>query len=141
VVFDRQYTQEPLIHNIAMLPHNWQELSAIDDSLVATIHFEAYITALSEADRANVQQAIAPWLHQKNCMIIVNAYTDNTGNPMLNEELSARRAAMVSKEIMGMGIDELGIVAKGWGEANTLVPNDTEEGRRTNRRVEVRIRR
>lgn len=141
IVFDKQYTQEPLIHNVAMLPSNWQDLLKIEDSLVYTAHFDAYITSLSESDRSAVHDALAYWLTQKNIIITVNAYTDNTGNPMLNEELSTRRANMVSKEIMAMGMDEIAIMAKGWGEANIIASNDTEEGRKTNRRVEIRVKR
>lgn len=141
VVFDKQYTQEPLIHNIMMLPSNWEELRAISDTLVATLHFEANVTDLSELDKGMLREALAPWLGHKNYTITVNAYTDNSGNPMLNEELSTRRANIVAKELLDMGINEIGIIAKGWGEINTIASNDTEEGRRTNRRVEIRIRR
>ena len=74
-------------------------------------------------------------------MVYVNGYTDNTGNPMLNENLSLVRAGLVSKEIMKMGVDELMINTHGWGEANTIEPNETVEGRDKNRRVEVIIRR
>ena len=141
IVFDKQYTQEPLIHNIVMLPSNWEELLAINDSLIATLHFDVNITNLSETDKDILRKALAPWLQQKNYVITVNGYTDNTGTPMINEELSTRRAGIVSKNIMDMGIDEIAILTKGWGETNTIASNVTEEGRRTNRRVEVRIRR
>ncbi len=142
LVFDKQYTQQPLLHNIAMLPSNWEEIRAIQDTLIATIHFDANVTELSELDKGILGNAIAPWLQHKNYTVTINAYTDNTGNPMLNEELSTRRAAIVSKTVIDMmGMDQITILSKGWGEANTIASNDTEEGRRTNRRVEIRIRR
>ncbi len=141
IVFDKQYTVEPLIHNIAMLPSDYEEIRSINDSLIATVHFEANVIELSGPDKAIVRNAIAPWLQEKGYMVIVNAYTDNSGNPMLNEELSTMRAGIVSKEILSSGLDETAILAKGWGEDKMIATNETEEGRRTNRRVEIRIRR
>jgi len=124
-----------------MLPSNYEELRAINDSLIATVHFDANITDLSEADKNIIRTAIAPWMQEKGYMVLINAYTDNTGNPMLNEELSTMRAGIVAKEVMGTGLEETSILAKGWGEDKMIATNDTEEGRRTNRRVEIRIRR
>ncbi|MCW3123020.1 MAG: hypothetical protein JWQ38_2512 [Flavipsychrobacter sp.] len=141
VVFDKQYTQEPMIHNIAMLPSNWEEIRAISDTLIATVHFEANVTELSELDKGILKEALSPWQQHRNYTITVNAYTDNSGNPMLNEELSTRRASIVAKEVADIGIEGIAILSKGWGEINTVATNETEEGRRANRRVEIRIRR
>jgi outer membrane protein OmpA-like peptidoglycan-associated protein len=60
---------------------------------------------------------------------------------MLNEQLSTTRAQLVADELISYGINEINIVTQGWGEAAPLAPNDTEEGRDMNRRVEVVIRR
>jgi outer membrane protein OmpA-like peptidoglycan-associated protein len=74
-------------------------------------------------------------------VIFVNGYTDNSGNPLLNEELSYLRASLVSSEISSMGIDPGNIQSKGWGEANPIAPNDTPDNMNLNRRVEIIIRR
>jgi outer membrane protein OmpA-like peptidoglycan-associated protein len=72
---------------------------------------------------------------------MVNGYTDNTGTPMLNEQLSFLRARLVRETIVkGGGFPEELVQHQGWGEASPLVDNDTEEGRYTNRRVEIIIR-
>jgi outer membrane protein OmpA-like peptidoglycan-associated protein len=84
---------------------------------------------------------MSPWLEEKGIVIYVNAYTDNTGTPMINEGLSYKRAEIIAKEINSSGFEEGSVVAKGWGEANPIETNDTEEGRYKNRRVEVIIRR
>jgi outer membrane protein OmpA-like peptidoglycan-associated protein/tetratricopeptide (TPR) repeat protein len=141
IAFNKQYIAKPLIHNIPMLPWNYEDLKPINDSLIATLHFDVNIIDLSPADKAALSDALAPWSQTKNYMVVVNAYTDNTGNPLLNEELSYKRAGIVSKEILSMGVDETAVLSKGWGEAKMIATNETDEGRRTNRRVEVRIRR
>jgi OOP family OmpA-OmpF porin len=88
-----------------------------------------------------ITKGIEPFLLERGYMVYVNGYTDNTGTPMLNEELSTKRALQVAKMLTNLGIDESSIIAKGWGEANMIAPNDTEEGQKKNRRVEIRMRR
>jgi outer membrane protein OmpA-like peptidoglycan-associated protein len=122
-----------------MLPSDY--LAPINDSLVATIHFSINKVELSDSDKTNIRMALEPFMEDKSIMYFVNGYTDNTGNPMLNEELSSKRANTVMKELIGLGIDDLSIIAKGWGEANMVASNDTEEGQRRNRRVEIIIKR
>ncbi|MFI5196315.1 MAG: OmpA family protein [Chitinophagales bacterium] len=136
-----QYLQEPLVHNIPMLPSNYDEIRPINDSLIAVIHYDVNRVELSPAEKATIRDAIAPWLAQGGYIISVNAYTDNTGTPMINEELSHKRAALVAKQVMSIGVDETMVRAKGWGEAKMIAPNDTEEGQRKNRRVEIIIKR
>ena len=51
------------------------------------------------------------------------------------------RAGLVAKEIEAMGFDPLTLRVHGWGEANPIAPNDTDENKDLNRRVEVIIRR
>lgn len=59
-------------------------------------------------------------------------YGDNWG-------LSAMRAAVVGSYLVEAGIDPKRIRAVGYGQSRPLVPNDTEEHRRINRRVDVII--
>lgn len=137
--FDRPYTYDPYVHNVAMLADDYKE--PIHDSLLATIHFEVNKVELTDADVAAVVKGIDPFLLDKGYIVYVNAYTDNTGTPMINEELSNKRAQQVANVLIKIGVGEMSVVAKGWGEANAIAPNDTEEGQRKNRRVEVRLRR
>ena len=88
-----------------------------------------------------LHEAIAPWMEDKGIIYYINAYTDNTGTPLINEELSFKRANLVTKELVSLGINEVQTVTKGWGEAKMIAPNDTEDGRKKNRRVEIIIKR
>jgi len=141
VVFGKEFIHQPLTHNVAMLTVDYNPLKPIHDTLVASVHFDVNITELSAADKASVQAAISPWLEEKGIVVYVNAYTDNTGTPMINESLSFKRASIVAAEVVSLGLDESMVEPKGWGEANALAPNDTEEGRFKNRRVEIIIKR
>jgi outer membrane protein OmpA-like peptidoglycan-associated protein len=139
IVFDKQYLQQPLVHNIMMLPADY--VAPINDSLLATLHFDVNRVELSDSDKATIRNVIAPWVGEKSFMIYVNAYTDNTGTPMINEQLSTQRANQVTKYILTTGIDETVIHTKGWGESNMIANNNTPEGQKKNRRVEIIVRR
>jgi outer membrane protein OmpA-like peptidoglycan-associated protein len=135
-----QSLDTPYLHNIALLPSDY--VAPVNDSLVIRIHFPRNSAKLTDPDKQLVRSAIAPWLeHKDRVVIFINGYTDNTGTPMLNEELSHLRAGLVAKEVSALGIDEMNLHVRGWGEAEPLVPNDTEENMNLNRRVEVVIRR
>lgn len=130
---------EVISFNIPMLPNDY--VKPVNDSLIVTIPFPINSKSIPDSGKALLQTAMEPWLQESGLTIIINGYTDNSGNPLLNEELSYLRANLVSKEITAMGIDQGLIDAKGWGEANPIAPNDTDENKNQNRRVEVIIRR
>lgn len=56
-----------------------------------------------------------------------------------NRRLSERRAGAVADALENSGVSRNRITAKGLGTQNPVAPNDTEEGRARNRRVEVII--
>lgn len=125
--------------DIPLLPYDY--LAPINDSLIATLQFVMNQKDLTDTLVTQIQEAITPWLYEKGYTVIINGYTDNTGTPMINEELSTRRAQLVGTELEGYDIDPMNIVIHGYGELNPKASNDTEIGRDVNRRVEVIIRR
>jgi outer membrane protein OmpA-like peptidoglycan-associated protein len=56
-----------------------------------------------------------------------------------NQQLSERRAHSVADTLSTEGVDRSRISSKGLGTRSPVASNDTEEGRRSNRRVEVII--
>lgn len=71
--------------------------------------------------------------------ISLDGHTDNTGSNELNLKLSQDRADSVREYFIGKGIEPDRIASKGYGETKPVAPNDTDEGRQKNRRVEFRI--
>src|SRR5204862_6814996 len=69
--------------------------------------------------------------------IEVDVYTDSTGNPMSNEQLSQERAASVQSYLTQQGVSASSISIHGFGEANPVASNETLQGRQQNRRVEL----
>jgi len=74
-----------------------------------------------------------------NIKIIIEGHTDDVGDENYNQALSERRAKAVMEALAGMGVKRSRMKAVGYGETKPLVPNDTEENRQLNRRVEIVI--
>ncbi len=71
--------------------------------------------------------------------IKVNGHTDNTGETRRMQVLSQQRAQAVKTYLMGKGIYEGRLAIEGLGAKQPIAPNDTEDGRARNRRVEIVI--
>ncbi|HWV29343.1 MAG TPA: OmpA family protein [Dyadobacter sp.] len=78
-------------------------------------------------------------LENKNKGLRITGHTDNVGNPGLNLTLSEYRVRVISRYLIGKGVPEGVIAAVGVGSKFPARPNDSEENRRMNRRVEVQI--
>ncbi len=69
----------------------------------------------------------------------VGGHTDNRGSGAANKELSLKRASVFARFLVkGYGIPEERLVARGYGGEDPVADNSTEEGRRENRRIEIR---
>lgn len=71
--------------------------------------------------------------------IIVEGHTDNVGDPTQNKRLSLERAYNVREYLISKGIAGSRIQFKGYGDTKPISDNNTEEGRKMNRRVEFVI--
>jgi outer membrane protein OmpA-like peptidoglycan-associated protein len=69
----------------------------------------------------------------------IAGYTDNSGNPERNQIVSGRRAEAVRNFLVSKGIKKELMVSKGYGSANSVADNGTEDGRAKNRRVELHL--
>jgi outer membrane protein OmpA-like peptidoglycan-associated protein len=100
-----------------------------------------------DTDRAHLRTESMPALERlydfmkKNpgIKIEIAGYTDNVGGYSYNLDLSLRRAASVAEYLYGKGIAKDRITTKGYGYDRSVMPNDTEEGRQKNRRVEITV--
>lgn len=71
--------------------------------------------------------------------IEISGYADNIGSAQYNESLSLKRAQAIENFLIGKNVKATRMLAKGFGAANPLANNSTEEGRQKNRRVTIRM--
>lgn len=69
----------------------------------------------------------------------IGGYTDNTGDPKANLQLSQARAEAVMNALIERGINASRLTAEGYGAEHPVADNNTEEGRELNRRVAIRV--
>jgi outer membrane protein OmpA-like peptidoglycan-associated protein len=95
------------------------------------------LTALASRDLDNIVGVLEDFPDRS---IRVIGHTDSTGPEDYNQSLSLRRAKRTASELRRR-IPDLGgrITFVGMGESRPLADNETEEGRRKNRRVEIII--
>lgn len=103
------------------------------------IFFETGKAALSPESRVELEKAIELMKHNPTMIIEVGGHTDNVGDDATNMKLSHDRAKAVRDYLMNSGIKSERMQAKGYGEMNPIATNDTDEGRKANRRTEFVI--
>ena len=87
-----------------------------------------------------VLKKLKDYIESKDCKISITGYTDSKGTKEYNRELSLRRAESVEEKLIDLGLPPEKIIeTKGNGDKNPVASNDTEEGRSTNRRIEIKF--
>lgn len=96
-------------------------------------------------DKYNLKPESFPELDRIVALLMKNTYyvihieghTDSIGTDEYNLQLSRLRAESVRDYLIKRGIEQGRIVIFGYGASKPIAPNETEEGRALNRRVEI----
>ena len=110
-----------------------------------TLNMPSNITfALNSADLNgqfyNALEGVSMVLKEYNKTVIeVAGHTDSSGTDQYNQALSERRAQSVAGYLATHGVSQQRLMTVGAGESHPVASNDTEQGRATNRRVELTI--
>jgi outer membrane protein OmpA-like peptidoglycan-associated protein len=95
---------------------------------------------LSEEAEAQLDAFAAKAAPMKHYIVEVQGFTDSTGAPAANIELSRRRAAAVVRYLtLDKKIPLFRVNTIGYGKASPAADNKTRDGRKQNRRVEVKL--
>ncbi|WP_034060291.1 OmpA family protein [Lacinutrix jangbogonensis] len=70
----------------------------------------------------------------------IEGHTDSVGSKATNQKLSEKRAKAVMNYLSENGISSSRLNAYGFGEDFPMYPNTTKDGRASNRRVEVKLK-
>jgi outer membrane protein OmpA-like peptidoglycan-associated protein len=121
-------------------------LDAVKVTFDSGILFATGKAALTATSKASLSELATVLKNNADCDVAIQGYTDNVPfrgksaaeSVKLNQALSLDRAAAVSSYLQSLGVNTNQIKdVQGFGQDNPVASNDTEDGRRQNRRVEV----
>lgn len=103
--------------------------------------FGPWATELSEKNRKTLDAVSAVMTEDatRAPKIRIEAYSDNSGDPAINEALTIARANVVKAYLISSGVGVHRLEAKGYGDSKPIQSNDTPEGRAKNRRIEFKV--
>ena len=127
-------SKNDILQEILMTPVEIGKSIIIDD-----LHFKTGLTELDDDSYRLLDQLVDFMSHNSTLKVEIAGHTDSDGSEEFNQSLSEGRAQSAVNYIIEKGIDESRLVAKGYGESEPMVENDTEENKAKNRRVELKV--
>ena len=123
---DSTYTKD-----IALQPI---QLNAI--MVFKNVQFEKNAFNLLNVSKVELDKLVQVLVENPTIKLQINGHTDNTGNADDNLKLSTYRAKAVVDYLINKNINPTRLSYKGFGAANPIAENSTEEGKAKNRRTE-----
>jgi len=117
----------------------------LKDSAAETVVFRSIYF---DFDKSNIKPEFYPVLDEgvamtkskPNTGVVLEGHTDSVGTEQYNQALSMRRANSVKAYFVKKGIEANRISTVGYGESQPRADNATAEGRKLNRRVEIKFK-
>jgi len=106
---------------------------------IQNIEFEVAKGSLTPRGKGTVDKLANILKQYPHIKIEIAGHTDSDGSATFNQNLSQSRVNTVQKRLITKGINANRLTAKGYGEAQPLVPNTSDENKQRNRRVEINI--
>ncbi|MGI6339880.1 MAG: OmpA family protein [Bacteroidales bacterium] len=134
-VFEGQHTvSKPYIKQILLSP-----LKAGETMLLSNVFYEVDSWQLKKESLAELEKLRQFLISNPGIVVEIGGYTDATGSDEYNQTLSEKRAMSVVNYLISKGIASERLKHKGYGNSSPVADNITTEGRKLNRRTEVKI--
>lgn len=100
------------------------------------VYFDQSSYVLRPESYPQLNKLVKTLLSTPKLVIEIAGHTDNVGDRRLNRTLSEQRAKIITNYLVRSGIPEKRLQYTGYGDSHPAAPNDSEENKRKNRRVE-----
>ncbi|MBL0341274.1 MAG: OmpA family protein [Bacteroidetes bacterium] len=107
--------------------------------ILSDLRFETGKATLVIDSAKSLDSLIMDLIENPSLRIEIGVHTDDQGDDAKNQELSQLRAQSVVDYLISKKVNPIQVEAKGYGESQPRVPNNSPENRSLNRRVEVRV--
>jgi tetratricopeptide (TPR) repeat protein len=126
--------KEPLVKRIVLSP-----VKVGEKMMLANVFYEFDSWELKKESKSELNN-LAKLISDNSVLEMeIGGYTDSTGTAGYNQTLSEKRALSVVNYLISKGIPAERLKYKGYGSASPIGDNNTEEGRKMNRRTEAKI--
>ena len=121
------------------------DVTAVDNGQAILVNLPDGVTfdvasySLKPEFRATLDKVSDSLKQYPNSLIDVYGHTDSTGSDAYNQTLSENRARTVANYLSMQGVSPARIRSQGFGKTMPVADNATDDGRRRNRRVEIKI--
>jgi OmpA-OmpF porin, OOP family len=105
----------------------------------SSIRFETGKAVIDPDSTGLLDRLVEIALRCPNSNIEIVGHTDSDGDDASNQTLSEKRAQAVVDYLVKAGLSATRFTATGYGSTQPLVPNDSEEGKAQNRRIEFKV--
>lgn len=112
------------------------------EGAIATLAGVRFVSGSARMDVASTPalfRVAAALEGQPSMRVELRGHTDSIGDQATNLRLSEQRAGTVARFLEGEGIEGWRITVTGFGSSRPVADNATEDGRASNRRVEIRV--
>lgn len=103
------------------------------------ILFSTGSSTITSTSRYNIEKLAGILNQYDDTNVVIEGHTDSVGSDESNQMLSENRAQSVANLLKTYGVSSSRLSPVGYGETRPVASNETESGRRLNRRVEVLI--
>ncbi|WP_051526891.1 OmpA family protein [Alkanindiges illinoisensis] len=103
------------------------------------INFASDSAVIPDANKSILDIAATLMKQSPDIVLMVEGYTDSTGDAVYNKRLSEQRAHAVVDYLVSQGVTASKLSARGYGPENPVADNVTEQGKFRNRRIEFKV--
>lgn len=118
-----------------LLPMNYDQIRLSEVGFPRGLELDA--PAKARLDKLLVFMQADPSVNH----VLLDGHSDNSGNRLVNRDLSRRRAMAVQDYLLAHGLNESQVTLRFHGESYPLVTNSTAANRARNRRVSIELSR
>lgn len=132
--YENNLNPEPVVIDILL-----DKSGAGAKSVLNNIFFDFDKYELKDRSITELNKVIRFLKEKPNVKVEIGGYTDSDGSAAYNKQLSLKRAQSVVSYLVENGINKSRLSEKGYGADNPIRPNDSEENKQANRRIEFKI--
>ncbi|HXA02852.1 MAG TPA: OmpA family protein, partial [Cytophagaceae bacterium] len=125
--------------DLANVPIAVKALKVGTKLLLHDIFFQFNSFVLEDTSYRELDRVIELMQQNPDINVEIAAHSDDVGSDDFNIKLSGKRAQNIADYLVKNGVDRARLRPIGYGKKFPVAPNDTEEGRAKNRRVELKV--